>query len=258
MKGRTDPMNTPEESPRRDAPQRQEVAAYYDGFTARQLDAGINDRIAALYRRTCAAGLGTRSRVLELGCGTGTLTRLLARHNPKGCLEAVDISPEAIRQAKDLNRHPHVGFHIGDVVEHAPKEPGPWDLITLFDVLEHIPVERHATLMAHIAALCHERTRVLIHLPTAAAIDHDRRYRPEALQIIDEPLELPYLATLWSKAGLEVLEYQLMSHWERSDYQWAVLRPRADHDPAPIAAQRSMLQRIMRLLSLARLRSKGI
>ena len=41
------------------------------------------------------------STILELGCGTGNLTRLIAERYPKAQIKAVDLSAENIRQCKE-------------------------------------------------------------------------------------------------------------------------------------------------------------
>jgi len=54
---------------------------------------------AELLRRTAAA-VGAAGRILEVGCGTGTLTRELRRLNPTAWLVAVDLDPEVLRRAR--------------------------------------------------------------------------------------------------------------------------------------------------------------
>lgn len=51
-------------------------------------------------------------RVLDLACGTGYFTALLAEKKPTSLI-GIDISPEMIRKAKEL--HPALSFKVGDV-----------------------------------------------------------------------------------------------------------------------------------------------
>lgn len=73
-------------------------------------------------------------RVLELGCGTGTLTRHLAQVADH--IVALDISPTAIARAQSLPAGPAtVEFRQANVMDYNPVPEGPWDLIVLSDTL---------------------------------------------------------------------------------------------------------------------------
>lgn len=62
------------------------------------------------------ARVGARAprRVVDLGCGTGTVTALLAARWPDALVEGVDSSPEMIARATSV---PGVAFGVGDVRE---------------------------------------------------------------------------------------------------------------------------------------------
>jgi ubiquinone/menaquinone biosynthesis C-methylase UbiE len=73
--------------------------------------------------------------VLDLGCGRGQFAKVLAECGKK--VTAVDISSELVAQLKkDV---------VGQTVEficapmHQLPVQGPYDLVTAFDVLEHVP-----------------------------------------------------------------------------------------------------------------------
>ena len=59
--------------------------------------------------------------VVDLGCGPGNLTALLADRWPSADLRGVDSSPEMIAEARAA--HPEVAFEIGDVRDWRPAEP---------------------------------------------------------------------------------------------------------------------------------------
>lgn len=59
----------------------------------------------ALARELCARLPGLEpARILELGCGTGLLTRLLAKRYPQASIDAMDLAPAMLEQAR---RHWH-------------------------------------------------------------------------------------------------------------------------------------------------------
>ncbi|HET9419852.1 MAG TPA: trans-aconitate 2-methyltransferase [Nocardioides sp.] len=59
--------------------------------------------------------------VVDLGCGPGNLTALLAERWPTAGLRGVDSSPEMIAEARAS--HPEIAFEIGDVRDWRPAEP---------------------------------------------------------------------------------------------------------------------------------------
>jgi len=87
--------------------------------------------------------------VMDLGCGPGNLTALLARRWPQAVVAGVDSSPEMIEAARLLPEAAAVSFETGDVrdwhPEHAP------DVITCNAVLQWVP--DHDALVARWAAL---------------------------------------------------------------------------------------------------------
>ncbi len=69
-----------------------------------------------------------KCRVLVLGCGTGTDAALLASQGH--IVTAIDISPEAIKRAKDKYKNQaHLSFFCKDLFEVTPEEFGQFDLI---------------------------------------------------------------------------------------------------------------------------------
>lgn len=73
--------------------------------------------------------------ILDVGCGEGTNTELLARQFPGASVIGTDQSAEAIRLASARYHRPNLSFRV-----HAPDGPsGPqFDLVTCLEVLEHV------------------------------------------------------------------------------------------------------------------------
>lgn len=74
------------------------------------------------------------ARVLEIGCGAGFLTRLLAPYADQ--IVALDISQTAIDRARALGTGlAGVDFRVVNIMEYQPKSDGPWDLIVFSDTM---------------------------------------------------------------------------------------------------------------------------
>jgi SAM-dependent methyltransferase len=60
------------------------------------------------------AGVTSAGRVLDVGCGTGSLTFTLADRPHIGAVTGVDLSPEYITHAARYRSDPRIGFEVGD------------------------------------------------------------------------------------------------------------------------------------------------
>ena len=89
----------------------------------------------AKYARHLALLGGRRyTRVLELGCGAGAFTRLLARLADQ--VVALDISPTAIARARTLGTgSAAVDFRMANIMEYDLGAEGPWDLVVMSDTI---------------------------------------------------------------------------------------------------------------------------
>ena len=73
-------------------------------------------------------------RVLEIGCGAGYLTRLLASR--ANHIVALDISKTAIERARTLDtRQAEIDFRVANIMDYKPQIDGPWDLVVFSDTM---------------------------------------------------------------------------------------------------------------------------
>ena len=85
-----------------------------------------------------APAITAEDDVLDLGCGVGRLTRAIAAR--AGRVTALDVSPEMLRRAQDLN--PGLGnvtWVLGDGETLEPIGDGSIDVAVSHVVLQHIP-----------------------------------------------------------------------------------------------------------------------
>jgi ubiquinone/menaquinone biosynthesis C-methylase UbiE len=76
--------------------------------------------------------------VLDIGCGIGRLTRVLAEQ--AGHVHAIDVSAEMLEQAREHNAHlTNVTWHHGDGATLHPIEDASVDAVVSHVVFQHIP-----------------------------------------------------------------------------------------------------------------------
>lgn len=84
-------------------------------------------------------------KALEIGCGTGVFTRILAAHAQN--VFAVDLSPQMIRLARQQSTdHPNIEYATTDVMRLTlPAES--YDCIISLATLHHLPLEQAVSKM---------------------------------------------------------------------------------------------------------------
>ena len=78
------------------------------------------------------------TRVLELGCGVGTLTSKLAM--TKASITAIDVCEDLIVRAKREAKFPNVSFYLSDA-HHLPFKEAVFDVVCGNSFLHHVGLE---------------------------------------------------------------------------------------------------------------------
>jgi SAM-dependent methyltransferase len=99
-------------------------------------------------------------RVIDIGCGYGAVARSIAKARPRSQVTGVDYDPKRLAEARAKDNPANLAFVEADATQSVP--PGPWDVVVLSNVLEHI-VDRHAFLTALIDKT--KARRFLIRVP---------------------------------------------------------------------------------------------
>jgi len=77
--------------------------------------------------------------ILEIGCGTGKFSRLLAGRAES--VLAIDLSPQMIRLARESSKlYPNIDFVTGDVMTY-PLPENQFDFIATLTTIHHLPIE---------------------------------------------------------------------------------------------------------------------
>lgn len=100
-------------------------------------------------RYNLAAHLAQGARVLDFGCGTGYGTALLGE--VAASVIGMDIDEKAIQWARETHRNPKLNFEQrADLGRGFP--PGSFDLVTCFEMIEHVD---HAMQLDTIRSIAH-------------------------------------------------------------------------------------------------------
>jgi 2-polyprenyl-3-methyl-5-hydroxy-6-metoxy-1,4-benzoquinol methylase len=140
-----------------------EADPHYDGFWGDQVadDEHVYWRAARrrMHRDFCARFIEGRSgRLLDLGCGLGFFLKALEPHRA-WAVHGCEISPAAVRFARESLGLENVACGR---LEEAPFPAGTFDIVTMWDVLDHLlrpdPVLSHCHALLKKGGLCFIRT----------------------------------------------------------------------------------------------------
>lgn len=135
--------------------------------------------------------------VVDLGCGTGELTRRLADALPESEVTGVDSSPEMLERAGALAGE-HLRFELGSI-EAAE---GSWDLVFSHAAIHW--VDDHRSLVPRLFSLVRHGGQIAVQLPSNHA-------HPAHTLITEVAAEEPYLSALggWHRQSpvLDISEY---------------------------------------------------
>lgn len=178
------------------------VSEFYDDFVKTQKKIGISVRHRIIHNKLKSIGLSKSSNVLEIGCGIGTVSKLIIDSIPDGKFIGCDISPDSIKFAKQFNSKKNAEFIVTDMSDFTSHIK--FDFIVFPDVLEHIPVDQHFNLFKNVATVSKPNTKVLINIPEPNSLNWIRENKPEVLQIIDQSLSMQDLLNNTYPHGFQV------------------------------------------------------
>jgi len=124
----------------------------------------VRDLLAAL------PDIDARSAV-DLGCGPGNSTEVLAARFPNAVVRGIDSSSDMIAAAR--GRLPLIEFHVDTIERWVP--PGPLDVILANAVLQWLP--DHASLLPRLAGMLAEGGALAIQMPDNLDSDTHRLMR---------------------------------------------------------------------------------
>jgi ubiquinone/menaquinone biosynthesis C-methylase UbiE len=114
---------------------------YVHGYTSRETQRLLEQSLILEDLLHAGTRYQEGERVLEIGCGVGAQTRILARRNPGAVFECFDISVESIEQARAVALEEgmeHVTFQQADLYSLSYKLES-FDHVFVCFVMEHVP-----------------------------------------------------------------------------------------------------------------------
>jgi len=161
-----------------------------------QLRTAVVLEMAGLDRRSS----GRRERLLDVGCGDARFLADAARHT-----HAVgsDISLRALGHARRLAAGTHLVSSGGEAL---PFRDRTFDVVTLLDVIEHIPDEDESTVIAEAHRVLRPGGRLIVSSNTDRSVCEPKHFRhypiPRFVQLFDDFVDvrlvgiIPYVSTL--------------------------------------------------------------
>ncbi len=101
--------------------------------------------------------------VLDVGCGAGVKTELLAQRFPIASVKGIDFAGGGVEKALQYRKTERLNFECTDIYQALPKiKPSSYDMVTSFQVLEHL--EKWQEVLRMICDIA--RRYVVISVPT--------------------------------------------------------------------------------------------
>jgi len=133
----------------------------------------------------------TFASLLDVGCGDGRLINEIGKWYPAASLHGVDASEQAIAIAKALTRN--ASFTVRDIIAEPLQQVA--DVVTLIEVLEHIPPESCEAFIGSAARAIKPGGRLILtvpHVNKPVEKKHFRHFSKEDLL----PLLAPHFSDL--------------------------------------------------------------
>ena len=173
---------------------------FHDTFSFRGTFRTLRQRTATL------AGIQPGDAVLDVGCGTGTLTLDVARRFPVGHVAGIDPGPQQIARARRsaARRKVPIDFQVG-VIEHLPFPEATFDVVFSTLMMHHLPASLKRQGLAEIARVLKPGGRLVI-----ADFKHKQERVGQSARFHAGGSRLQDLEVLLKEVGFDQLETEEM------------------------------------------------
>jgi len=119
---------------------------------------------------------------IDVGCGDGRFCQILYRTNGTARVKGIDLDERAIQWAKLFN--PTIEFECKDVRE----ENEYYDVVTLIEVIEHIPDDAIYSFLNEVKRILSDNGRILILVPSKNVPVSEKHYRHYDKNLLEQQL----------------------------------------------------------------------
>jgi len=140
---------------------------------ANELEYALRSRVVLELAGLSGHGNGHRPRLLDLGCGDGRFSATATEH---ATVTGTDYSPRAVGYAQRLVPHARFVASSGTALPFADRS---FDIVTLLDVIEHIPDDEEMQVIAEARRVLRPGGALVISTNTdrsATELKHFRHY----------------------------------------------------------------------------------
>ena len=154
----------------------------------------VFDGYAATVRQHATGG-----RLLDVGCAYGFLLRRF-----EGDFETFgfDVSAHAIGRARGVAQQSDLRVH--DIRERFPFDDGAFDVVTMTDILEHVPDTR--AILAEVARVCRPGAIVYVATPNRNLVRRLLFWIPDRMEHHVNLISFRELGCMLDEAGFDVLD----------------------------------------------------
>jgi cyclopropane fatty-acyl-phospholipid synthase-like methyltransferase len=220
---------------------RENVVSYYDEHVKNKLNdyIKVNPRIEYGWETIQRFAPSIPKRILEVGCGVGSISSRMHKRWPDAIITGIDISTLSVQIANKLFADERLNFKESILTPDTFDEQ--FDLIIFMDVYEHIAVNDRPDVHAAIAKILRNKGKVILTVPTPHNLKWSLVNKPETMQPVDEHISYEVIGKLAADTSTEVILYQLKNVWNVGDYAHIVLEKNNDFEaaffkPKPVTA----------------------
>ncbi len=126
---------------------------------------GVQNRTAYSIPEDVVSHLSRRpndARILELGCGQGSLLKGLRRAGWQGQYCGVDISPAAIRVASEIENCANSSWIVSDIESFDSNQK--WDVIAMVESVYYVAIEKVVRVLTHAMGMLNARGYLLLRI----------------------------------------------------------------------------------------------
>lgn len=208
------------------------VVSYYDEHTKFKINdfVKVNPRVEEAWKTLIINSPKNPKRILEIGCGVGSICARMNKKWPDAKVTGIDISVASIATAQKLFANQKTNFIVSLLTEETFNEQ--FDLIVFMDVYEHISVADRPVVHHTLKKILNNKGKIFLSVPTPQNLKWSLVHKPETMQPVDEHISFDVVNKLALDTDTEVQLYQVKSIWNTGDYSHVILEKNDDFEAA--------------------------